>query len=87
MIFKEVAKKLDFPEIEHKILQFWDKKDIFAKYKDKNKGKPKWSFQDGPITANGPMGVHHAWGRAYKDIFQRYKTMKGFQQRYQNGFD
>jgi len=42
---------------------------------------------DGPITANNPMGVHHAWGRTYKDLFQRYKTMRGFRQRYQNGFD
>jgi isoleucyl-tRNA synthetase len=87
MIFTEVAKHLNFPEIEHSILTFWEECNIFAKYKEKNKGKKKWSFQDGPITANGPMGVHHAWGRAYKDIFQRYKTMKGFQQRYQNGFD
>ncbi|MBI2936292.1 MAG: isoleucine--tRNA ligase, partial [Chloroflexi bacterium] len=45
------------------------------------------SFMDGPITANNPMGVHHAWGRTYKDLFQRYKTMQGFRQRYQNGFD
>ncbi|KPJ74398.1 isoleucyl-tRNA synthetase [candidate division TA06 bacterium DG_78] len=87
MIFAEVTKHLNFPEIEHLILKFWDDCNIFDKYKEKNKGKKKWSFQDGPITANGPMGVHHAWGRAYKDIFQRYKTMKGFSQRYQNGFD
>ena len=53
----------------------------------KNQGRKRWSFLDGPITANNPMGVHHAWGRAYKDIFQRYKAMKGFDQRFQNGFD
>ena len=87
MIFKKVERELNFPEIEHAILKFWDDNNIFAKYKDKNKGKKKWSFQDGPITANNPMGVHHAWGRSYKDMFQRYKTMKGYEQRYQNGFD
>jgi isoleucyl-tRNA synthetase len=87
MVFKEVPKQLDFPKLEHGILEFWKEKDILAKYLTKNKGKKKWSFQDGPITANNPMGVHHAWGRTYKDIFQRYKTMKGFDQRYQNGFD
>ncbi len=87
MLFKEVPKNLDFPEMEHEIAGFWQKNDIIAKYLDKNKGKKKWSFQDGPITANNPMGVHHAWGRSYKDMFQRYKTMKGFEQRYQNGFD
>ncbi|MCK4940964.1 isoleucine--tRNA ligase, partial [candidate division WOR-3 bacterium] len=87
MVFKQVTKKLDFPELEHRILKFWEERDILAKYLVKNKGKKKWSFQDGPITANNPMGVHHAWGRTYKDTFQRYKTMKGFEQRYQNGFD
>jgi len=87
MVFKKVTKKLDFPELEHGIQEFWDENGILAKYLVKNKGKEKWSFQDGPITANNPMGVHHAWGRTYKDIFQRYKTMKGFEQRYQNGFD
>ena len=87
MNFKPVPKDLNFPEIEHKIQQFWDDQNVFDLYKSKNKGKKKWSFQDGPITANNPMGVHHAWGRTYKDIFQRYRTMKGFQQRYQNGFD
>jgi len=87
MFFKEIAKQLDFPELEHRILKFWDEKSILIKYLTKNKGRKKWSFQDGPITANNPMGVHHAWGRTYKDIFQRYKTMKGFEQRYQNGFD
>ena len=49
--------------------------------------KKYFSFLDGPITANNPMGVHHAWGRTLKDLFQRYKAMQGFDQRYQNGFD
>ncbi len=87
MNFKPVSKELNFPELEHRILEFWEKTNVFSLYKSKNKGRKKWSFQDGPITANNPMGVHHAWGRTYKDIFQRYKTMKGFEQRYQNGFD
>jgi len=87
MLFNKVPKNLDFPEMEHEILGFWADKKIPEKYLIKNKGKKKWSFQDGPITANNPMGVHHAWGRSYKDMFQRYKTMKGYEQRYQNGFD
>ncbi|MBI2846040.1 MAG: isoleucine--tRNA ligase, partial [Chloroflexi bacterium] len=45
------------------------------------------SFIDGPITANNPMGVHHAWGRTYKDLWHRFKAMRGFSTRYQNGFD
>jgi len=87
MVFREVPKQLNFPEMEHRILQFWQDKNILSKYLTKNKGKARWSFQDGPITANNPMGVHHAWGRSYKDMFQRYRTMKGYEQRYQNGFD
>jgi len=77
----------NFPESEHKILKFWHDNKIFEKLREKNKGKKPWSFLDGPITANNPMGVHHAWGRTYKDLFQRYKAMQGFDERYQNGFD
>lgn len=77
----------DFPQIEQKILAFWQKNDSFNKLRAKNQGNHKFSFLDGPITANNPMGVHHAWGRTYKDLFQRYKAMLGFDQRYQNGFD
>ena len=78
---------LDFKKIEEEILDFWKKKKIFDKLRKKNQGKKKWSFLDGPITANNPMGVHHAWGRTYKDLFQRFKAMQGFELRYQNGFD
>ncbi len=86
-MLKPVESKVDFIELEHEMLEFWEENDIFRKRVDANRGNPKWSFLDGPITANNPMGVHHAWGRTYKDIFQRYKAMKGFDQRYQNGFD
>src|SRR3989339_1951487 len=77
----------NFPQKEQKILKFWQENKIFEKLREKNKGKERWSFLDGPITANNPMGAHHAWGRSYKDIFQRYKAMQGYEQRYQNGFD
>ncbi len=77
----------NFIEGEHKILKFWDEIKLLEKIKEKNKkGKP-WSFLDGPITANNPMGVHHAWGRTLKDLFQRHKAMQGYSQRFQNGFD
>jgi len=62
---------LDFPKLEKEILKLWKKKKIFEKLRKKNQGKENWSFLDGPITANNPMGVHHAWGRTYKDLFQR----------------
>ncbi|MCX6764561.1 MAG: isoleucine--tRNA ligase [Candidatus Nealsonbacteria bacterium] len=78
---------LNFPENEKKILNFWKERKIFEKLREKNRGKEPWSFLDGPITANNPMGVHHAWGRTYKDVFQRQKAMQGFDLRFQNGFD
>jgi len=72
---------------EHEVLKFWTERDVFRKLQKKIRGKPRWSFLDGPITANNPMGVHHAWGRTYKDAFQRYFAMIGRDQRFQNGFD
>ena len=74
-------------EIEAKILEFWEKNKIFEKRVKKNKGKKPFSLIDAPITANNPMGVHHAWGRTLKDLYQRWKAMEGYDQRYQNGFD
>lgn len=75
------------PQNELKILEHWKKCEIFNKLREKNKGKKRFSFIDGPITANNSMGVHHAWGRTYKDVYQRFKAMQGYDQRYQNGFD
>ena len=87
-MFKPVPSKVDFVRMEKDLLAWWDERGIVDKYLHRNDGSGKrFSFVDGPITANNPMGVHHAWGRTYKDVFQRYKTMQGFEQRYQNGFD
>ncbi len=74
-------------EVEKEVLEFWEKNKIFNKLRERNKGKKKYSFIDGPITANNPMGVHHAWGRTYKDVYQRYRALQGYDQRFQNGFD
>lgn len=86
--FDKVEQKVDFPTMEKKILDGWEKNGIVNKYLHKNDASQKYfSFLDGPITANNPMGVHHAWGRTYKDLWQRYKNMQGYRQRFQNGFD
>ncbi len=86
--FKSVSSQVDFPALEKELLDYWYKKGIVKKYLEKNNdSKNKFSFLDGPITANNPMGVHHAWGRTYKDVWQRFFNMKGFAQRFQNGFD
>ncbi len=87
MAFKEVPTKVDFPAQERDLLQFWKENDSFNKMVALHKNDPKWSFIDGPITANNPMGVHHGWGRTYKDLYHRFWTMRGRQTRYQNGFD
>jgi len=86
--FQEVPSHPDFVKMEKQLLKAWYSKGIVKQYLKKNaKSKKKFSFLDGPITANNPMGVHHARGRTYKDLWQRYYTMKGYQGRYQNGFD
>src|SRR3989344_4668974 len=85
---QEVTGTPDFPAMEKDLLAKWYSEGIVEKYLHKNdKSKKKFSFQDGPITANNPMGVHHAWGRTYKDLWQRYHNMKGERGRFQNGFD
>ncbi len=69
------------------MLRFWEENRIFEKLRRQTANGPRWSFLDGPITANNPMGVHHAWGRSLKDMYQRYHAMSGQALRYQNGFD
>ena len=73
--------------MEREVLRFWEEKRIFQKLREQKADGPRWSFLDGPITANNPMGVHHAWGRSLKDMYQRYNAMCGSALRYQNGFD
>ena len=87
MPFERVPTSPDFPAQERAVLAFWDQHRIFDRRRALNAGKAKWSFLDGPITANNPMGVHHAWGRTYKDAYNRYFAMTGHELRYQNGFD
>src|SRR6266508_5639743 len=86
-LFRPLPPVPDHPALEEEILAWWDERGIFGQLREQNRGGPRWSFLDGPITANGPMGVHHAWGRTYKDLYVRYHTMLGEKQRYQNGFD
>jgi isoleucyl-tRNA synthetase len=70
------------------MIEIWREGRTMERYLARNRdSRKRFSFLDGPITANNPMGVHHAWGRTYKDLFQRYHTMLGQKQRYQNGFD
>lgn len=87
-MFKNVSPQVDFPKLEDEMLGKWKKEGLVKKYLHRNdKSNKRYSFLDGPITANNPMGVHHAWGRTYKDLWQRFWNMRGYKQRFQNGFD
>ncbi|MEZ4517026.1 MAG: class I tRNA ligase family protein [Chloroflexota bacterium] len=91
MAFKDVSNKVDFVALERDVLQFWAENQSFDELRRlRAETEPEYgifSFIDGPITANNPMGVHHAWGRTYKDLYQRYQAMQGKNERWQNGFD
>ncbi|MGH2462297.1 MAG: isoleucine--tRNA ligase [Candidatus Limnocylindria bacterium] len=87
-MFKPVYSTLDVPTLEREMAEIWRRQRTVERYLVRNEhADRRFSFLDGPITANNPMGVHHAWGRTYKDLYQRFHTMLGERQRYQNGFD
>ncbi len=87
-LFKPVSSKVDFPAMERDILAWWQRTGMMQRYLHRNDASDKrYSFIDGPITANNPMGVHHGWGRTYKDLYNRFWAMRGRELRYQQGFD
>lgn len=77
----------DFVALEKNMLKFWEDNKCFEKLVAQNKDNEPFRFLDGPITANNPMGVHHAWGRTLKDVNIRYNAMHGKSCQYCNGFD
>ena len=77
----------DLPVLEEEVLTFWRESKAFDKLRKIRENAPLFRFIDGPITANNPMGAHHAWGRTLKDVFLRYKALTGHSMKYQNGFD
>ena len=85
--FRSVPPEPDHPELERRVLERWERERTFERVREARAGGETFSFFDGPITANNPMGVHHAWGRSLKDLFQRYQAALGKDLRYQNGFD
>ena len=86
-MFAPLPKEPEYDAHERAILELWEKEKTFEQVRAKNAGGPTFSFVDGPVTANKALAVHTAWGRTLKDVFQRYKALRGFDQRYQNGFD
>ncbi len=77
-MFKKVKSDINFVKLEEQVLKFWKENNIFKKSLEKNVNLKKFIFYEGPPTANGEPGVHHVLSRVFKDIFPRYKTMKGY---------
>lgn len=80
-------KKFSLPEIDTEILALWDAEQTFAQSITSREGNPEFVFYEGPPSANGMPGIHHVMGRTVKDIFCRYKTLKGFQVKRKGGWD
>jgi isoleucyl-tRNA synthetase len=86
-VFRPLPNVPDHPALEREVLERWENDRTFERLREQNAGGPRFRFMDGPITANAPAGVHHGIGRTLKDVFLRYHALRGFDQRYQNGFD
>ena len=86
-MFEPLPKEPDYDAQELAVLARWERDRTFERLRELNAAGPRFSFVDGPVTANKSLAVHTAWGRTLKDVFQRYKALRGYHQRYQNGFD
>jgi isoleucyl-tRNA synthetase len=86
-MFKPVSSKLNVTSMEENVLKFWKQADIFKKTVEQRQGAPEFVFYEGPPTANGKPGVHHVLARAFKDMFPRYKIMRGFHVSRRGGWD
>src|SRR5438270_13777692 len=84
---RPVDPRASFPELEERVLERWRERDIFAESLRRRAGAPQWGFYEGPPTANGDPATHHVLARVFKDIFPRYKTMRGFYVERKGGWD
>lgn len=87
MAFKEVSGRYNGPDLEQEVLEMWDRESIFDKTLEQSEGRPRFSFNEGPPTANGRPGIHHVLARTFKDIYPRYKTMRGYFAPRKGGWD
>ena len=86
-MFKPVNSKLNVTSMEESVLKMWKREDVFKKTIEQRRGAPEYVFYEGPPTANGKPGVHHVLARAFKDMFPRYKIMRGFHVSRRGGWD
>ncbi len=87
MARRPVASNQSFPQLEEQVLARWRERDVFAESLRNREGADRWVFWEGPPTANGKPGVHHVLARAFKDIYPRYKTMRGHLVERKGGWD
>jgi isoleucyl-tRNA synthetase len=85
--YRAVPAQVDLPALEHRILSFWQDNKIFERSLAQSEGRPEWVFYEGPPTANGMPGAHHIEARVFKDVFPRYRTMKGYHVARKAGWD
>ncbi|SCF28153.1 isoleucine--tRNA ligase [Micromonospora mirobrigensis] len=86
-MYSAVPVQVDLPALDHDVLRFWREQDIFGRSLAQSQGRPEWVFYEGPPTANGMPGAHHIEARVFKDVFPRYRTMKGFHVARKAGWD
>ncbi|MBX3144880.1 MAG: isoleucine--tRNA ligase [Trueperaceae bacterium] len=86
-MYREVSPKVDFPELERRVIERWRERDVFRRSVDREPSNGEWVFYEGPPTANGLPGLHHVIARAFKDLFPRFKTMQGYRVRRKGGWD
>ena len=85
--FKDVSPQVNLPEMEKDVLAFWKQADVFKQTVEQTRDGPRYVFYEGPPTANGRPGIHHVLARAFKDIFPRYRTMRGYYVSRKGGWD
>ena len=86
-LYTPLSSRVELSAVDHEVLAFWRERDIFARSVDQTVGGPEWVFFEGPPTANGKPGTHHVEARVFKDVFLRFKTMKGFHVPRRAGWD
>ena len=86
-MFKPVSSRVNFPELDANILRLWHDKDVFRRTDSERPNAPLFMMYEGPPTANGSPGIHHALSRVFKDVICRYQTMKGFRVQRKGGWD
>jgi isoleucyl-tRNA synthetase len=87
MVRRPVDLQQSFPMLEQQVLERWRERDVFRESLRRREGAEPWVFWEGPPTANGPPGVHHVLSRAFKDIFPRFRTMRGYFVERRGGWD